>query len=1021
MPLQKQLANLQFNGGLSQKTAAFNLQPNNMLVLKNARFIKSGQVNKRPGFATLPDQVTDGSNINQSVALNAFNDELILFDGTYVYSYLEGAEAWINRGVAISVINTSDQVIRTIAAQQLNPDGVNSGGLNVFTWEDSRGGVRYSAIDSITGARAVQDSLIYNYPPSLSQSLLRAKTIVDGNGNINIFYCDGGSTLLNNVIQPYRPTIISSTTRVFTDGLNSSIITNPVLPFVYDVVLCENQLVYAYNASNGSEISFVKLLLPSTSVIVLDLPNVGGNVGSLSCINLTVDSLNNIWISFAYYYLREYYVYSACYTLNGTQVMAATLIDTITNDDTTIENIAAIENSKNPGSIFIAYESNVTTDPDSYFQTVSVQLPANPSNTGTVTALYTQRQLGLASKCFTYNGNQYVNVASNSTLQSTYFTYCINLQTVVGKINSQIGGGYRTNNILSECMQSGLPGSFLLACGQKGRFQVDNNVSFSFIGVSSENINFEHNNSFNAGVFNNNLLFVGGFLQSYDGVSVSEQNFHFYPENCTATQAGTAGSLSTGFYQYQVTYEWTDNYGQTQYSAPSPAVSVTVEAGYSVNVVAPTLRVTEKQNPRSPVVVTFYRTQANLPIFYKIGSVNNDMTVDTITINDVLSDVAIGANLPLYTQQQVANGAPPSCSLITYYQNRIMVSGLEDTNTIWFSQKVFDFSEYNAVAPEFSPLLTIGVDAWKGDITALGWMDDKLLIFKDQTIYTMNGDGPTASGTGNPFPSATSLLTTVGSTNQNSLVVTYNGVFFKSSKGIYMVDRGLNPTYIGAAVEDFNGLTVTSAELLADTDEVVFCTAEGTLLVYNYYFNVWSTWDNLPSVDSCIWQDNLVLVNSQGTVFVQNDDELYSDNGNFYQFEVQTPWLAWAGMQGYQSVFRAFLLGNFIGSHLLNIAVNTDYNPSPIQNVTINSNIVSSANWGGLQLWGSGTAWGGEFVPYLFQINFNAAVVRNQAIQLTFSDSQSAPFTGAFTLNSLTFEVGVMTDGPRIPLTNKAG
>ena len=218
MPLQKQNVSLSFSGGLQQKTDAFQLQPNNMLLLENARFIKSGQVNKRPGFTALSNQVTDGTNINAAVAINTFNDELLLFDGTSIYSYLEGVQAWVNRGPAISVINSSQQVIRTISAQQLNPDGVYSDGINAFVWQDSRGGVRYSVKDSVTGAFAVQDTLIFDYNPSLDQTALRPKTIVDGHGKINVYYTDGGTALLTNQIDPVRPTILSVTSRVLSDG-----------------------------------------------------------------------------------------------------------------------------------------------------------------------------------------------------------------------------------------------------------------------------------------------------------------------------------------------------------------------------------------------------------------------------------------------------------------------------------------------------------------------------------------------------------------------------------------------------------------------------------------------------------------------------------------------------------------------------------------------------------------------------------------------------------------------------------
>ena len=1008
MPLQKQNISVSFNGGLQQKTDAFQLQPNNMLLLENARFIKSGQVNKRTGFTSLTNQVVDGTNINSAVAINTFNDELLLFDGNSVFSYLQGAAAWVNRGTAISVINTNDEVIRTISAAQENADGVYSGGINTYVWQDSRGGIRYSVKDSVTGTFAVQDRFLFG---NFNQTIIRPKTIVDGYGNVNIYYTDGGTTLLTNQIKPAQPNVISPTTIVKEDGYSGSII--------YDVTTLNGTPIIAYNYVGNNS---VHLILPTTTVNVQTmLP-----AASLICINVIVDSLNNIWVSYVTSIrsglFHTFTIYSSCYSSTGSVVMAPTVVNGPI--DQNVYTIAAVEAS--PGTIYVVYE--VLDQPDHHFNVAVVQ------SNGQVNQLYTQLGLGLASKGFSYNGNQYINVASQSGLQSTYFTYCINRHAVIGKINPQVGGGYRSNNMLAECSPAAKAGNFLFACGKAGRFQVNNNVSYSLIGVSAETINFNHSNSFNAGTFNNNFLFVGGFLQSYDGVNCSEQNFHFFPEGVLVAALtpdalqeveialGFGGGLSAGFYQYQVTYEWTDNYGQTNYSSPSLPVSLTTNNGDAVQLTLPTLRVTAKENSRTPVTINIYRTQANEPVFYKVGTVVNDPTVNILLFVDSQTDFAIASNMPIYTSSQVANSAPPSCSLITYFQNRVMLSGLEDPNVIWFSQNVFDFSQWNAVAPAFSNLLTVGVDAWHGDITALGWMDDKLLIFKDQTIYTMNGDGPNASGGGNEFPSPNSLLSTVGSTNQNSLVVTQNGVFFKSSKGIYLVDRGLQTSYVGAAVEDFNNLTVTSSDLLADTDEVVFTTAEGTILVYNYYFSTWSVWKDLPAIDSCVWQDALTIVNDQGQVMVQDTSgTVWTDNGRFVPLKIQTPWMTSAGMQGYQSTFKCFMLGNFRGNHLMNVEVRTNFNPAPIQLDTINSNIVSGNNWGGTPVWGSSGPWGGQFIPYQFQVNFNAYVVRNQAIQLTFYDSPLSTYTEGYTLNSLTFEIGVMPDGVRIPKGQAVG
>ena len=47
-----------------------------------------------------------------------------------------------------------------------------------------------------------------------------------------------------------------------------------------------------------------------------------------------------------------------------------------------------------------------------------------------------------------------------------------------------------------------------------------------------------------------------------------------------------------------------------------------------------------------------------------------------------------------------------------------------------------------------------------------------------------------------------------------------DGVFFKSAKGIYLLDRSFQVHYIGADVEAYNALTIVGAAVVPDTNSV---------------------------------------------------------------------------------------------------------------------------------------------------------------------------------------------------------
>ena len=249
---------------------------------------------------------------------------------------------------------------------------------------------------------------------------------------------------------------------------------------------------------------------------------------------------------------------------------------------------------------------------------------------------------------------------------------------------------------------------------------------------------------------------------------------------------------------------------------------------------------------------------------------------------------------------------------------------------------------------------------------------------------------------------------------------------FKSPKGIYLLGRDESITYIGAPVEQYNDLTITSANLLAQTNQIVFTTLEGTALVYNYFFNAWSTWVDLPAVDACVWNGQLAVLRANGTVMLQDLTgtvfaDTYGDGVSYpVSLTIQTPWLKLAGQLGYQSVYGIYLLGLLQAPHILQASVAYDYNGASLGSVLINSNIAQAGRWGGNPAWGANGAWGntGLNSNYLWQINVNNP--RCTAIQFTFQDVQPEASQG-FSLCGLSLELLALQGPTRVPQAGKVG
>lgn len=1033
---------IRFEGGLNSKIASFKLDQPFLETCENGTYNLDGQIDKRPGFGLLSSNVQGGGNISAGAALAAFNGELLLLDGSRIYSYQSSNETWINKGAVFSTTNSQVRVLNTKSATQSNPDVTTTDGISVYVWEDNRSfptgfnGVRYSVYNNVTGTIVLSDQQLY---PLGS----RPKVISDGT-TFHVFYVASDQNILGATIPVAAPSTVSSNlVNLVSDGQSSA----GAQAIPYDVCISNGAPLLVYASQTGIKLGGVQIVTDT----------------DVRALALCLDSIGNAWVAWstgvdthiwAGSYVPAFNVWLplfATHVLNSLQPQVSTTLAMIADLESGNVNLTS---EQVPGHT----SSQVS---DHFCDNFTIA----PS--GAVTFVGQMRGVGLASKPYRYGNNLFVTTIAPSNLQSTYFTRCLTqgLSYVPGTANIQAanntalatnfalvsshapqnGGTYRSNSMLSQAdpVSSGV---YLFAGQRKGAFSTWENATRVNLGCAGYATAFGGHNAFNNVQSNNNLHIAGGVKKIYDGVSCVEDNFLLFPENdlgnsCKVT-LGTSppGNLSwngtnPSVYEWCVVYEWTDNFGQVQRSAPGIAIQATTgSAGQSAILVGPMLRVTEKVQARSSVVVSIYRTQANLPIFYKVTNdaapVANDPNVDTWTFADTLGDVDIGANENLYTGSQLANIAPPPCSLISLYQQRLMLNSTEDTDVLWYSQNKFEQTQYSTIALDFNSSFVEGVDSRGGnEITAIGLLDSNLAIFKESSVFLLQGDGPNALDTSGQFNNAFLLVSDTGCVNQKSLVfVTQTqdspgGLLFQSPKGIYLLGRDQSLRYIGAPVERYNYLTITSANLLAKTNEIVFTTAEGTALVYNYFFNAWSTWATLPAVDACVWHGKLCLLTDRGAVMVQDDTgTVFSDTHEDVTYPVsltiRTPFIKLSGMQGYQSIFGCYLLGTLQDAHVLQVSVAYDYNESVKGNALINSTIAGAGRWGGLPVWGSQGSWGNGtlFSNYQWQINVNNP--RCQSIQLTFQDVQPTPSKG-FSLNGIALEVLALPGPARLPKQNK--
>ena len=457
-----------------------------------------------------------------------------------------------------------------------------------------------------------------------------------------------------------------------------------------------------------------------------------------------------------------------------------------------------------------------------------------------------------------------------------------------------------------------------------------------------------------------NLTMLSSGPLQYDGSSLVENGFVQAPVSITVSAVGSGGIFASGLvYWYSVCYVYQDASGNVTRSSPSTPVSVTTTgAGAGSNsLTLPNTSLTWKQPSitglgtsvqDSLVRIEIYRSTANPAVaaggaiqMYLMATVNNSTVLNTTNFVDTgvspYDDTSVAAKPTLYTfGGLLPNVSPPSFIALCAHKSRVF--GIApDRKTIWYSKQYTSGEGIN-----FCDTFTLSIDD-PVKLVALASMDDKLVIFSDRRIYFLQGDGPLDTGLQSDYGLPIRIATDVGCIDRRSIVLTPEGLFFQSNIGIYLLDRGLNLTYIGQPILDELARypQVTSAVLHPTQPWVYFniCTAgttgltgNGERLVYDYRVKKWYIdgpvtdvpphgggsspafpWVPVSAVrtpTAIYWLSifgNLWAEDTTGTV--------YTDNGAWVTMQFEVGWMKANGTQGYQTTRSGVLLGKWLSAH----------------------------------------------------------------------------------------------------------
>ncbi len=352
--------------------------------------------------------------------------------------------------------------------------------------------------------------------------------------------------------------------------------------------------------------------------------------------------------------------------------------------------------------------------------------------------------------------------------------------------------------------------------------------------------------------------------------------------------------------------------------------------------------------------IVLWRTQANGSILNRLTSPGNatvnDSTVDNLTILDNAADAAIAANEVLYTGRALSNVSPPAARYAVAHKNRIFLLGMEDPQAVWPSRKYQPGDAIN-----FSDSLALQVPPWSGPLTGGASMDEKLILFQKTATGVMFGDGPNDLGAQSTWTPPERILPDVGCVDARTIVTGPFGVVFLSAAGFYLLDRGLQPHYIGGPVENVVNpfgapqTVFTSAVLLATRKQVRWTSQSGICVVLDYTDILaedadtpmqdrakWHTFTGYWASDATLWRSTYVVCRSDNVLNQTVEQEVEGVNQDTWAtgtFAVgnggtlETGWIKLSNVANFQRVRRVIFTGSTnLDTHTFQLSVGYDYN-----------------------------------------------------------------------------------------------
>jgi len=287
----------------------------------------------------------------------------------------------------------------------------------------------------------------------------------------------------------------------------------------------------------------------------------------------------------------------------------------------------------------------------------------------------------------------------------------------------------------------------------------------------------------------------------------------------------------------------------------------------------------------------------------------------------------------LYTAGNVlAADAWPEFEDFTITSNRMWGISRSNPSNVYYS-KLFEEN----IAPEFNVSLVVPLGRNR-TCTAIGSLDDKVIVFTENEVFAIYGTGPDNTGANGSFI-VDKLQTRYGCTDPNSLVEYEQGLcwFSSVSSEFHALNQDLQVKDIGSAVQDFSDqiASVSTGLVYPEQNEIRWaCSfsalpefgvtrangsgparpkftqpADGSMLVYDYGNERWTMLENQSGNFSVLYNGKPFYAR------IVNLCERVSDDWAFSELlKIETPWIRVGNLQTLGRVEEIAFLGRYLSS-----------------------------------------------------------------------------------------------------------